>query len=90
MTRLKDQIRLAKRAIKEAKKKPNLYTTEELSYMALALTRAKISLQEKQLLRKKLKGFGNELSEIGNSNSRRRKNNGVRGESQQPKQPGES
>ena len=37
MTRLKDQIRLAKKAIKEAKKKPNLYTDEELAYMACLL-----------------------------------------------------
>ena len=44
MTRLKDQIRLAKKAIKEAKKKPHLYTEEEIAYMAIQLTRAKIAL----------------------------------------------
>ena len=45
MTRLKDQIRLAKKAIKEAKKNPNLYTEEELQYMAMQLIRAKIALK---------------------------------------------
>ena len=90
MTRLKDQIRLAKKAIKEAKKNPNLYTEEELQYMTMQLIRAKIALKAKQLRRKQEKGFGNELSEIGNSNSRRREDDGVRGESQQSEQPGES
>ena len=89
MTRLKDQIRLAKKAIKEAKKKPNLYTDEELAYMAMQLVRAKIALKEKQLRRKQEKGFSNEFSEVGNSNPRRRKDDGVRGTSEQPEQPGE-
>ena len=90
MTRLKDQIRLAKMAIKQAKKNPNLYTEEELLYMAVALRRAKIALKEKQLRRKQEKGFSNEFSEVGNSNSRRREDDGVRGEGEQPEQPGES
>ena len=90
MTRLKDQIRLAKKAIKEAKKKPNLYTDEELAYMAMQLVRAKIALKEKQLRRKQEKGFSNELSEIGDGNSRRREDDGVRGEGEQPEQPGDS
>jgi hypothetical protein len=89
MTRLKDQIRLAKKAIKEAKKKPNLYSEEELAYMAIQLVRAKIALKEKQLRRKQEKGFSNELSEIGDGNSRRREDDGVRGEGEQPEQPGE-
>jgi len=88
--RFKETIKLAKKAIKEGKKRPDLYSETELQYMVLALARAKISLKEKQLLRKKLKGFSNELSETGSSNSRRRKDDGVRGESQQPKQPGKS
>ena len=78
MTRLKDQIRLAKKALKEAKKNPNLYTEEELLYMAMALKRAKIQLKVKQLRRKQEKGFSNEFSEVGNSNPRRREDDGVR------------
>ena len=90
MTRLKDQIRLAKKALKEAKKKPNLYSDGELQYMAMQLVRAKIALKEKQLRRKQEKGFSNEFSEVGNSNSRRREDDGVRGTSEQSEQPGES
>ena len=90
MTRLKDQIRLAKKAIKEAKKKPNLYSEEELAYMAIQMVRAKIALKEKQQRRRQEKGFSNELSEVGNSNSRRREDDGVRSEGEQPEQPGES
>jgi hypothetical protein len=89
MTRLKDQIRLAKKALKEARKNPNLYSEGELQYMALQLVRAKIALKEKQLRRKQEKGFSNEFSEIGNSNSRRREDDGVRSEGEQPEQPGE-
>ena len=90
MTRLKDQIRLAKKALKEAKKRPGLYSEGELQYMALQLVRAKIALKEKQLRRKQEKGFSNEFSEVGNSNSRRREDDGVRGTSEQSEQPGES
>ena len=89
MTRLKDQIRLAKKAIKEAKKKPNLYSEEELAYMAIQLVRAKIQLKEKQLRRKQEKGFSNEFSEVGDGNSRRREDDGVRSEGEQSEQPGE-
>ena len=77
-------------AIKQAKKNPNLYTEEELQYMAVQLRRAKIALREKQLRRKREKGFSNEFSEVSNSNSRRRKDDGVRSEGEQPEQPGES
>ena len=90
MTRLKDQIRLAKKAIKEAKKNPNPYSEEELAYMAIQLGRAKIALKQKQLRRKQEKGFSNEFSEVGDSNSRRREDDGVRGESIESEQPGES
>jgi len=89
MTRLKDQIRLAKMALKQAKKKPNLYTEDELLYMAMALRHAKIQLKVKQLRRKQEKGFGNELSETVNSDSRRREDDGVRSEGEQPEQPGQ-
>ena len=90
MTRYKDQIRLAKMAIKQAKKRPDMYTEEELLYMAMQLRRAKILLREKQQRRRQEKGFSNELSETRNSDSRRGEDDGVRGESQQPEQPGES
>ena len=90
MTRLKDQIRLAKKAIKQAKVNPQLYSEHEIQYMALQLARAKILLKAKQLQRKKEKGFSNELSETRNSDTRRRKNNGLRSESKQPEQSGES
>ena len=90
MTRLKDQIRLAKKAIKEAKKNPKLYTEEELQYMTMQLIRAKVALKAKQLRRKQEKGFSNEFSEVGNSDSRRREDDGVRSEGEQPEQPGES
>jgi len=89
MTRLKDQIRLAKKALKEARVRPDLYSENELKYMALQLARAKILLKEKQLRRKREKGFSNELSETSNSNSRRRKDDGLRGEGEQSEQPGE-
>ncbi len=90
MTRLKDQIRLAKKAIKQAKINPQLYTEHEIQYMALQLARAKILLKAKQLQRKKEKGFSNELSETSNRNTRRRKDDGLRGTSEQSEQPGES
>ena len=90
MTRYKDQIRLAKMAIKQAKKRPDMYTEEEILYMAMQLRRAKILLKEKQQRRRQEKGFSNELSETRNSDTRRRKNNGLRSESKQPEQSGES
>ena len=88
MTRYKDQIRLAKMAIKQAKKRPDMYTEEEILYMAMQLRRAKILLKQKQQRRRQEKGFSNELSETRNSDSRRGENDGVRGKSQQPQQPG--
>jgi len=75
-------------AIKQAKKRPDLYTEEELLYMAMQLRRAKILLKEKQLRRKQEKGFSNELSETRNSDSRRGEDDGVRSEGEQPEQPG--
>ena len=90
MTRYKDQIRLAKMAIKQAKKRPDMYTEEEILYMAMQLRRAKILLKEKQQRRRQEKGFSNELSETRNSDSRRGEDDGVRGKSEQPQQPGKS
>ena len=89
MTRLKDQIRLAKKALKEAKKKPNLYSDGELQYMAMQLVRAKIALKAKQIKRKQEKGFSNEFSETRNSDSRSGEDDGVRSESIEPEQSGE-
>jgi len=90
MTRLKDQIRLAKKAIKQAKTNPDLFTEHEIKYMALQLARAKILLKAKQLRRKQEKGFSNELSETRNSNTRSRKDDGLRSEGEQPEQSGKS
>ena len=58
MTRLKDQIRLAKQALKIADKRPDLYTEEELQYMQMQLKVAKKQLKEKQLRKKASQGFG--------------------------------
>ena len=89
MTRLKDQIRLAKRALKEAKK--NLICTQNMSYNTWQwLVQAKIQLKAKQQRRRQEKGFSNELSETSNSNPRGREDDGVRGTSEQSEQPGES
>ncbi len=60
MTRLKDQIRLAKQALKIADKRPELYTEEELRYMQMQLKVAKKQLKDKQLRKKSEKGFGYE------------------------------
>jgi len=82
--RLKDQIKL----IKSALKKDQLYSDVELYYMKKQLYESKELLKQKKLRRKK--GFNNELSETSNSNSRSGEDNGVRGESQQPQQSGQS
>lgn len=58
MTRLKDQIRLAKAALKLAETRPELYTAEELRYMEMQLKVAKRNLKEKQLRKKQQQGFG--------------------------------
>lgn len=60
MTRLKDQIRLAKAALKLAETRPELYTVEELRYMEMQLKVAKRNLKEKQLRKKQQQGFGYE------------------------------
>ena len=81
--RLKEQIKLIKSALKQ----DQLYSDVELHYMKKQLNNARHELKLKKLRRKK--GF-NELSETSNSNTRSREDNGLRGESQQPKQPRES
>ena len=60
MTRLKDQIRLAKAALKLAETRPELYTKEELQYMEMQLKVAKRNLKQKQLRKKQQQGFGYE------------------------------
>ena len=82
--RLKDQIKL----IKSALKKQELYSDVEIHYMKKELNNAKYELKLKKLRRKK--GFSNELSEISNSNSRSREDDGLRGTSEQPEQPRKS
>lgn len=57
MTRIKDQIRLAKMALKQAKEKPWLYTEEELLYMRRQLALSKRALERKRAERSK--GFKN-------------------------------
>jgi len=81
--RLKDQIKL----IKSALKKGELYSDVEIHYMKKQLNNAKHELKLKKLRRKK--GF-HEFSEISNSNTRSRKDDGLRGTSEQPEQPRES
>ena len=81
--RLKEQIKLIKSALKQ----DALYSDVELHYMKKQLNNAKHELKLKKLRRKK--GF-NELSETNNGNTRSREDDGLRGESQQPKQPRES
>ena len=90
MTRLKDQIRLAKMALKQAKKRPELYTKEELLYMAVQLRRAKIALKAKQQRRRQEKGFSNDASESSINHSRSGEDDGVRSEGIESSKPGES
>ena len=67
----KDKRKTAKRIIKLAKKHPEWYTKEEVKYA--------------KLVRKSLKK--NATSEISDSDSQSRGDDGIRGESQQPEQP---
>jgi hypothetical protein len=90
--RYKDTIKAAKKAIKLADKNPMLYTNEEIWYMKKALYIARKDLATK---RERLsKGFKNEattwVSAPGTSDSRGGENDGVRSESEQPQQSGES
>jgi len=69
----KDKRKTAKRMIKLAKKHPEWYTKEEVKYA--------------KLVRKSLKK--NATGETNISDSQSRGDDGVRGESQQPKQSGQ-
>jgi hypothetical protein len=90
--RYKDTIKAAKKAIKLADKNPMLYTDEEIWYMKKQLRMAKEGLKRKRELMSK--GFKNEATTwIGApsaSNSRSGEDDGVRSESKQSEQPGES
>ena len=90
--RYKDTIKAAKKAIKLADQNPMLYTIEEIHYMKMQLRAAKEGLKRKRELMSK--GFKNEattwVSAPSASNSRSGEDDGVRGESQQPEQSGES
>ena len=80
--RFKDTIKLAKQALKLAKKNPMLYTEEEVHDMRISLRAAKESLKRKREMKRK--GFSNEFSKTSNSDSRSGENNGVRSEGKQP------
>ena len=82
--RLKDQIKL----IKSALKKQELYSDVELYYMKRQLNEVKHKLKLKRLQKKK--GFNNEYSKTGDSDTQGRGNHGLRGESEQPKESGKS
>ena len=90
--RFKDTIKAAKKAIKLADKNPMLYTNEEIHYMKLQLRAAKQGLKRKRELMSK--GFKNEattwISAPSASDSRSGEDDGVRGESEQSEQSGES
>ena len=71
----KDTRKTAKKIIKLAKKHPEWYTKDEVRYA--------------KLVRKSLKK-NYATSEVGNSHPEGRGDNGLRGESQQPKEPRQS
>ena len=90
--RFKDTIKAAKKAIKLAEKNPMLYTDEEIWYMKKALFTAKKDLAAKR--ERMSKGFKNDATTwIGTtsaSNSPSGADDGVRSESEQPSESGES
>jgi SOS response regulatory protein OraA/RecX len=77
-------------ALKQAKKRPELYTKEELLYMAVQLRRAKIALKAKQQRRRQEKGFSNDTSESSINHSRSGEDDGVCSEGIESSEPGES
>ena len=68
----------AKKIIKIYKKHPEFYSKEEIRYA---------KMMRKLIKRKEKK---NEHSEIGDSNPKGRRDNGVRGKGEQPKKPRQS
>lgn len=89
--RLKTTIKAAKKAIKLAEKNPMLYTDEEILYMKRALRTAKQQLAEKRELLSK--GFKQNAttwsSQTSVSDATSGADDGVRGEGEQPTEPGE-
>jgi len=90
--RIKDTINAAKKAIKLAEKNPMMYTNEEIIYMKRALRTAKEDLKRKREFMSK--GFKNEAttwtSTTSIGNTRSGSDDGVRSESEQPSESGES
>jgi len=90
--RFKDTIKVAKKAIKLADKNPMMYTDEEIHYMRLQLRAAKAGLKKKREMMSK--GFKNEATTWVSPSSfyhpRSREDDGVRSESIEPEQPGQS
>ncbi len=72
----KDTRKTAKRIIKLAKEHPGWYTKEDVRYA--------------KFIRKKLKKNKNATSEIDNSDSQSRGDDGLRGEGEQPSEPRQS
>ena len=72
----KDTRKTAKRIIKLAKEHPGWYTKEDVRYA--------------KFIRKKLKKNKNATSEIDNSDSESRGDDGLRGEGEQPSEPRQS
>ena len=72
----KDTRKNAKKIIKLAKQHPKRYTKEEVRYA--------------KFIRKSLKKDKNATSEIDNSDSQSRGDNGLRGEGEQPSEPRQS
>ena len=81
--RLKDQIKL----IKTALKKGELYSDVEIHYMKKQLNQARHNLKLKKL--KRSKGFNNEFSKTDNSDTQRRRDDGLHSKSQQPQESGQ-
>jgi len=90
--RIKDTIKAAKKAIKLAEKNPMMYTDAEILYMKRALRTAKADLAAKR--EQMSKGFKNGattwISQTNSSDSRSGADDGVRSESLEPEQSGQS
>jgi|TARA_B100002019_G_scaffold134735_1_gene116009 hypothetical protein len=90
--RYKDTIKLCKKTLKLAEKHPMKYNDAEILYMKKALRAAQEGLQRKRAM--KSKGFKNDatawISPTNLSDSRSGEDDGVRGESEQSEESGES
>ena len=90
--RFKDTIKLCKKTLKLAEKHPMRYTDAEILYMKKALRVAQEGLKRKREMMSK--GFKNEATTWSSptdlSDSRSGEDDGVRGESEQSEESGES